>query len=104
MENEDQQYIKEIFEQFHNGEIDVLDLMEELETAKSAFGLRKNSNVSGPLYNRFTKERGKPMNISVEKLIEMKVLRESMFGSGDWYVIYTEDGPKDVSLAELTAE
>ncbi len=43
------------------------------------------------------------MNVSVEKLIEMKVLRESMFG-GDWYVIYTEDGPKDVSLAELTAE
>jgi len=34
MENEDQQYIKEIFEQFHNGEIDVLDLMEELETAR----------------------------------------------------------------------
>jgi len=44
------------------------------------------------------------VNVSVEKLIEMKVLRESMFGSGDWYVIYTEDGPKDVSLAELTAE
>ena len=34
MENEDQQYIKEIFEQFHNGEINVLDLMEELETAR----------------------------------------------------------------------
>lgn len=44
------------------------------------------------------------MNISLEKLIEMKVLRESMFGSGDWYVIYTEDGPKDVSLAELTED
>lgn len=41
------------------------------------------------------------MNVSVEKLIEMKVLRESMFGSGDWYVIYTEDGPKDVSLKEI---
>lgn len=34
MENEDQQYITEIFEQFHNGEIDVLELMEELETAR----------------------------------------------------------------------
>jgi hypothetical protein len=44
------------------------------------------------------------MNISVEKLIEMKVLRESMFGDGDWYVIYTEAGPIDVSLASLTAE
>jgi hypothetical protein len=43
------------------------------------------------------------MNVSVEKLIEMKVLRESMFG-GDWYVIYTEAGPIDVSLASLTAE
>jgi hypothetical protein len=56
------------------------------------------------VYNRFTKEKGEPMNVSVEKLIEMRVLRESMFGDGDWYVIYTEDGPKDVSLAELTAE
>ena len=44
------------------------------------------------------------MNVSIEKLIEMKVLRESMFGSGDWYVIYTEDGPMDVSLEALTAE
>jgi len=34
MDNEDQEYIKEIFEQFHKGEIDVLDLMEELETAR----------------------------------------------------------------------
>jgi hypothetical protein len=42
--------------------------------------------------------------VSVEKLIELRVLRPSMFGDGDWYVIYTEDGPKDVSLAELTAE
>ncbi len=42
--------------------------------------------------------------ISVEKLIELKVLRPSMFGNGDWYVIYTENGPVDVSLAELTAE
>lgn len=45
------------------------------------------------------------MNVSLEKLIEMKVLRKSIFDNeGTWYVIYTEDGPKDVSLAELTAE
>jgi hypothetical protein len=42
--------------------------------------------------------------VSVEKLIELKVLRPSMFGNGDWYVIYTENGPVDVSLDELTAE
>jgi hypothetical protein len=46
-----------------------------------------------------------PVNVSVEKLIEMKVLRKSMFDNeGTWYVIYTEDGPKDVFIAELTAE
>lgn len=44
------------------------------------------------------------MNVSIEKLIEMKVLRESMFGDGDWYVIYTEAGAVDVSIVELTAE
>jgi len=45
------------------------------------------------------------MNVSIEKLIEMKVLRESMFSNGgDWYVIYTEAGPVDVSIVELTAE
>jgi len=42
--------------------------------------------------------------VSVQKLIEMGVMRESIFGKGDWYVIYTENGAKDVSLAELTAE
>ena len=42
--------------------------------------------------------------VSVEKLIELGVMRKSMFNDPDWYVIYTEDGPKDVSLAELTAE
>jgi hypothetical protein len=40
--------------------------------------------------------------VSIEKLIEMKVLRQSMFGDGDWYVIYTENGPVDVSLSSLT--
>jgi hypothetical protein len=44
------------------------------------------------------------MFVSIERLIEMGVLRKSMFGSGDWYVIYTEDGPVDVSLESLTAE
>jgi hypothetical protein len=45
------------------------------------------------------------MNVSLEKLIEMKVLRKSIFDNeGTWYVIYTEDGPKDVSLATLTSE
>ena len=42
--------------------------------------------------------------IPIEKLIELKVLRPSMFGNDDSYVIYTEDGPKDVSIASLTAE
>ena len=40
--------------------------------------------------------------VSIEKLIELKVLRQSMFGDGDWYVIYTENGPEDVSLSTLT--
>jgi hypothetical protein len=40
--------------------------------------------------------------VSIDKLIEMGVLRESMFGSGDWYVIYTENGPQDVQLSSLT--
>lgn len=46
------------------------------------------------------------MNVSIEKLIEMKVLRESMFSNlnNEWYVIYTEDGPKDVSIRELTED
>jgi hypothetical protein len=42
--------------------------------------------------------------VSIEKLIELGVLRQSIFGSGDWYVIYTENGPVDVSLSQLTAE
>jgi hypothetical protein len=44
------------------------------------------------------------MNVSIDKLIEMGVLRQSMFGSGDWYVIYTENGAVDISLESLTAE
>ncbi len=75
-----------------------------LTSCKVSLRAAQKLDVSGPLYNCFTKERKNPVNVSVEKLIEMKVLRESMFVSGDWYVIYTEDGPKDVSLAELTAE
>jgi hypothetical protein len=30
----DNEYIQEIFDQFHAGEIDTLELMEELETAR----------------------------------------------------------------------
>ncbi len=40
--------------------------------------------------------------VSIEKLIELGVLRESIFGSGDWYVIYTDKGAVDISLATLT--
>lgn len=32
--NEQDEYIKEIFDQFHAGEIDVLELMDELETSR----------------------------------------------------------------------
>jgi len=49
--------------------------------------------------------RGRTM-VSIEKLLELGVLRKSMFNnlSNEWYVIYTENGPVDVSLADLTAE
>jgi hypothetical protein len=42
--------------------------------------------------------------VSIEKLIELGVLRKSMFSNLDneWYVIYTENGPMDVSLSSLT--
>jgi len=53
------------------------------------------------MYNRFIKQKENQM-VSVQKLIELGVLRESIFGSGDWYVIYTENGAKDISLSELT--
>jgi len=49
------------------------------------------------------RKKEETMEVSVEKLIEMKVLRKSIFSDGDWYVIYTEDGAKDVSLIELTS-
>lgn len=43
--------------------------------------------------------------VSIEKLIELGVLRKAMFSNGneDWYVIYTEQGAVDISLEELTA-
>ena len=53
------------------------------------------------MYNSFIKQKENQM-VSVEKLIELGVLRESFFGNGDWYVIYTENGAKDISLSELT--
>jgi len=42
--------------------------------------------------------------ISIEKLIELGTLRKSMFSNlnNEWYVIYTENGPVDISLADLT--
>ena len=42
--------------------------------------------------------------VSIEKLIELGVMRKSMFSNLDneWYVIYTENGPVDVSLSTLT--
>jgi hypothetical protein len=44
--------------------------------------------------------------VSIEKLIELGVLRKSMFSNlnNEWYVIYTENGPVDISLADITAE
>jgi len=32
--NEDNQYIQELFDQFHSGEMDVFQLMDELETER----------------------------------------------------------------------
>ena len=42
--------------------------------------------------------------VSIDKLIELGVMRKSMFNNLDseWYVIYTENGPVDVSLSTLT--
>ena len=42
--------------------------------------------------------------VSIEKLIELGVLRKSMFSNLDneWYVIYTENGPQDIQLSSLT--
>lgn len=42
--------------------------------------------------------------VTIEKLIELGVMRKSMFNNLDneWYVIYTENGPVDVSLTDLT--
>ena len=45
------------------------------------------------------------MEITLEKLMELRVLRKSMFDTdGTWFVIYTEDGPKDITLAELSGD
>lgn len=43
--------------------------------------------------------------IAVEKLIELGVLRKSMFYNEEnqWYVLYTEKGAVDISLQDLTA-
>jgi hypothetical protein len=44
--------------------------------------------------------------VSVEKLIELGVMRKSIFYREDnqWYVLYSETGPIDISLEDLTAE
>lgn len=34
MDNEDNQHIQELFDQFHSGEMDVFQLMDELETER----------------------------------------------------------------------
>lgn len=40
--------------------------------------------------------------VSIEKLIELGVLRKAMFSQDkDWYVIYTENGAKDIMLNDL---
>jgi hypothetical protein len=44
-----------------------------------------------------TKERERMIAL----LMKLGVLRESMFGEA-WYVIYTEDGPKDITMKSLT--
>jgi hypothetical protein len=36
----------------------------------------------------------------IKELIARRVIRESMLGNG-YYVIYTEDGPKDLNLKRL---
>ena len=44
------------------------------------------------------------MNVSIDKLIELGVLRKAIFSNpdSDWYVIYTENGAVDISLSTLT--
>ena len=44
--------------------------------------------------------------VSLEKLIELGVLRKSVFSTGndEWYVLYTENGAIDISLSKLLAE
>jgi hypothetical protein len=44
-----------------------------------------------------TKERERMIAL----LIKLGVLRESMFGDA-WFVIYTEDGPKDITMKSLS--
>jgi hypothetical protein len=36
----------------------------------------------------------------IDQLIKLRVLRESILGDA-WYVIYTEDGPKDITRKSL---
>lgn len=36
----------------------------------------------------------------IKELMDRRVIRESMLGNG-YYVIYTQDGPKDLNLARI---
>jgi hypothetical protein len=40
----------------------------------------------------------------VKLLLDLKVIRASMFAGEDWAVIYTEDGPKDIKISTLLGE
>lgn len=39
----------------------------------------------------------------IQLLIDFEVIRDSMLGI-DWQVVYTENGPKDISWAELLGQ
>lgn len=54
------------------------------------------------MYNRFIKKGKTLMYVSLQYLIELGAIRKSLFGNG--YVVYTENGPVDVSLSELEAD
>ena len=58
-----------------------------------------NASQRNAYQSGVTKERER----LIAQLIKLKVLRESMF-SDAWFVIYTEDGPKDITLKTLSKE
>ena len=51
------------------------------------------------------RKKERTMEITLEKLMELRVLRPSMFDrDGTWFVIYTENGPMDITLFDLTGD